>query len=67
MNALKEQTPTQLRERLQELESIYADYKSRALSLDMSRGKPGADQLDLTLGLLNCVNEAEGFRAANGF
>ncbi len=67
MNALKEQTPTQLRERLQELETIYADYKSRALSLDMSRGKPGADQLDLTLGLLNCVNEAEGFRAANGF
>lgn len=67
MNTLTEQTPAQLQARLQELENIYADYKSRQLSLDMSRGKPGADQLDLTVDLLTCVNEQEGFRTANGF
>ena len=30
------------------LENRYNDFKAKNLKLDMSRGKPGADQLDLS-------------------
>ena len=35
------------------------------LSLDMSRGKPGASQLDVSRGLLTCLGE-DDYRAADG-
>ena len=35
-----------------ELEKRYLDFKARDLKLDMSRGKPASEQLDLSLGLL---------------
>ena len=31
------------------LENRYNDFKAKNLKLDMSRGKPGADQLDLSM------------------
>ncbi len=48
----------------------YEEYKSRGLKLDMSRGKPGRDQLDITMDMLDalsvddCVSEA-GFDCRN--
>ena len=36
-----------------ELLQKYNDYKSRGLSLDLSRGKPNSDQLDISLPLLS--------------
>ena len=48
------------------LESIHNDllaryerYKSMGLSLDMSRGKPGDEQLSLSKGLITCLSEDE--------
>lgn len=35
------------------LESSYKDFQNRKLNLDMSRGKPSPEQLDLSLDLLN--------------
>ncbi len=32
----------------------------------MSRGKPGPEQLDLTLDMLDCVNARDGYRTAGG-
>jgi hypothetical protein len=32
----------------------YEQLKAKNLKLDMSRGKPGSDQLDLSDGLLTC-------------
>ncbi len=39
-----------------ELEKTYRDFQSRGLSLDMSRGKPSSDQLDLSMGMLDVLN-----------
>ncbi len=38
------------------LEKEYADVKGRGLKLDMSRGKPGASQLALTMPMLDVIN-----------
>ncbi len=53
--------------RLMALRAEYEAYKAKGLQLDMSRGKPGADQLDLTLNImLECVNPRDGYKAENG-
>ena len=50
-----------------ELEKKYEEVKSLGLSLDMSRGKPGADQLDLSVDMLSVMTTAEDCIGANGF
>ena len=44
----------------------FEDIKGANLSLDMSRGKPGADQLDLSDDLLTLVSKDSGFKSENG-
>ena len=39
------------------LEKRYNEFKAKGLKLDMSRGKPGADQLDLSSG----INDVKDF------
>lgn len=41
----------ELREEKAALEKRYHDFKAQGLKLDMSRGKPGSDQLDISNGL----------------
>ncbi|MCI6824964.1 MAG: aminotransferase class I/II-fold pyridoxal phosphate-dependent enzyme [Ruminococcus bromii] len=57
----------------QELEKEYSslvkqfeDVKSKGLNLNMARGKPGKEQLDLSLGLLDVVNSSSDFVGADG-
>ena len=50
-----------------ELEKKYDEVKSQGLSLDMSRGKPAADQLDLSMEMLNIMSTVEDCKAENGF
>lgn len=60
MKQYKELTIDELKQAQGELSKKYDDYKSKNLKLDMSRGKPGADQLDISEGILSavCTNEA---------
>jgi DNA-binding transcriptional MocR family regulator len=54
---------------LQEFAAVkreFEEIKGANLSLDMSRGKPGADQLDLSDDLLTLVNKEKGFKSENG-
>lgn len=48
-----------------ELLDQYREFKARNLSLDMTRGKPCAEQLDLASEMLDCVN-ADNCRSADG-
>lgn len=50
-----------------ELEKKYEEVKSLGLSLDMSRGKPGADQLDLSVDMLSVMTTADECKGENGF
>lgn len=49
-----------------ECEKEYADYKAKGLKLDMSRGKPGADQLDISMDILNVFNDSKSTIAEDG-
>ncbi|MEM1483286.1 aminotransferase class I/II-fold pyridoxal phosphate-dependent enzyme [Oscillospiraceae bacterium PP1C4] len=49
-----------------ELIERYDDIKGKGLKLDMSRGKPATDQLELTNGLLDTVNSTSSLLAADG-
>ena len=53
-----------------ELSALRAEYdalKAQNLSLDLSRGKPGKDQLDLVEGLLTCLSTSEECKGEKGF
>lgn len=54
-----------LRARRDRLDETYRAWQAKHLSLDMTRGKPCAAQLDLSVGLLNCLAQAD-YRAADG-
>ena len=49
------------------LKSEYEGIKTKKLSLDLSRGKPGADQLDILQGMLHCIDSSYDCRTADGF
>lgn len=56
----------QLSERLAALTEEYNSYKAMGLKLDMSRGKPGAEQLEITNDMLDPALLGD-FKASNGF
>lgn len=58
---------SELKEIEKQLTSEYSDYKSRGLSLDLSRGKPNAEQLDLSLDMLNVLKGSEDCVSEDGF
>ncbi len=52
---------------LAELKKEYEAAKARNLSLDLSRGKPGAEQLDLVQRMLGCISYSEDCLTSDGF
>ena len=64
---LKTATTEELQARLAALRAQYADYKARDLRLDMSRGKPGGEQLDLTLDMLESLSAKDMYLTETGF
>lgn len=48
------------------LNKEYAEAKAKGLALDMSRGKPAAKQLDVSLGLLDTINSSSDLKALDG-
>ena len=66
MEALQQLSKEALQAHIGKLEALYEQGKAKGLKLDMSRGKPGPEQLDLTLEMLDCVNARDGYQTANG-
>lgn len=50
-----------LLEEYRKLSDTYAEYKAQGLSLNMARGKPGAQQLDLSNDMLNVLTSETSF------
>ena len=52
---------------LADLQTEYNGCLAAKLSLDLSRGKPGATQLDVLQGMLDCINSSSDCRTEDGF
>ena len=48
------------------LTAQYEDYKSKGLKLNMARGKPGAEQLAISMPMLDVLNSSSNCRADDG-
>lgn len=50
----------------EELDKQYADIKAQGLALDMSRGKPAADQLDLSMEMMDVLSSSTDLKCETG-
>lgn len=66
MALVQDMSQQELKERAAELRSRYEEYKAMGLQLNMARGKPGPEQLDLTADLLTCVGARDDLTSENG-
>ena len=57
----------QLNEELVKLKEEYAKILDLDISLDMSRGKPGEDQLNLSMGMMNVLDGNSDYKTTVGF
>ena len=66
MKSYSELTREELLELKSELEKKYEEAKAEGLALDMSRGKPSPEQLDLSREMLDVLNSSSELKAENG-
>jgi len=61
------QTATEeLKEHLASLKSVYKEYQSMTLQLNMARGKPANDQLDLSMGMMDILSSEDDLTCEDG-
>ena len=61
------QTATEeLKEHLASLKSVYKEYQSMNLQLNMARGKPANDQLDLSMGMMDILSSEDDLTCEDG-
>ncbi len=56
MESYREMSVEDLKQELKRLEKEYHRFQMMNLTLDMSRGKPSAEQLDLSMGMMDVLN-----------
>ncbi len=66
MKSYKEMSKEELAALKTELEKAYEDAKGKGLKLDMSRGKPSAAQLDMTMPIMDVLNAESDLRTEAG-
>ena len=63
---IKSMSKAELSELKESLLRQYDSYKAKGLKLDMSRGKPAADQLDTAMGLLDVLTSESDMKNEAG-
>ena len=66
MQKYQEMTREELLVEKAELEKQFEEIKALNLKLDMSRGKPSAEQLDLSMGILDAIDSNTALVSENG-
>lgn len=66
MKSYREMSKEELSQLKKELEMAYVDAKGKGLKLDMSRGKPSAAQLDMTMPLMNALDAESILKTETG-
>jgi len=66
MKSYLEMTKEELSVEIESLRSEYRKYQGMELKLDMSRGKPCLDQLDLSMGMMDALNSRADLSCADG-
>ncbi|WP_059102938.1 aminotransferase class I/II-fold pyridoxal phosphate-dependent enzyme [Shouchella shacheensis] len=66
MSELEALSVRELNERLEHLEKTYGRFKEENLSLDMSRGKPCPEQLELSMEMLDVLSSTSPMETENG-
>ena len=66
MTGYAQRTKEELQQLKKELEKQYEDAKGKGLKLDMSRGKPSAAQLDLSMGIMDVLTSESVLKTEAG-
>ncbi len=66
MRAYRDMSRDELSALREELEREYQSYKDRGLRLDMSRGKPSREQLDLSMGMMDVLHSGVELTGSQG-
>lgn len=67
MASYQDLSTPQLQSMLSDFRAQYAEFQKKGLKLDMSRGKPAADQLDLSMPLFDVLNSSSDMNTSDGF
>ena len=66
MKAYSDMTKEELAKELEELKKQYHKFQEMDLKLDMSRGKPCREQLDISMGMMDTLNSAADLTCEDG-
>ena len=66
MTAYKDRSREELLQEKELLEAKFQEIKGKGLKLDMSRGKPSAAQLDLSMGMMDVLNSSTDLKCREG-
>ncbi len=66
MASYRQMTKNELENEFKKVQSDYENLKALNLSLDMSRGKPGFENMDMCEEMFSCVNRQKGFKDSEG-
>ena len=66
MKAYKDRSKEELLTLKNELEAEYKKFQEMGLKLDMSRGKPSAEQLDISMGMMDVLNSSTDLKCREG-
>lgn len=66
MQSYQEMSKEELMQEKEALEAIYKAHAQSGLQLDMSRGKPSAEQLDLSMGMMDVLNSGTDLSCDDG-